>query len=155
METTMEKNTLNQERPENTSTTSGNIPENSPAGKWNLGDARLKELLSKEEVREAIELYVNVPKEGFIKKARNPFENKETKEKTQKVEVMSGTTLEDAVTFEITLLNTEIDPIQAINKKFRIIDYAFAFEANMNGGKFAGYAPTGLRLIVTRLEEVR
>ena len=147
--------TVNQERPENNGTTSGNIPENSPAAKWNLGDARIKELLSKKEVREAIELYVNVPKEVFIKKVRKAFQLDDAKDKTQKVEVMSGTTLEDAVTFEITLLNTEIDPIQAMNKKFRIIDYAFAPEANMKEKKFAGYAATGLKLIVTRLEEVR
>lgn len=68
---------------------------------------------------------------------------------------MSGTTIEDAVSHELTLFNTELDPVEAVNKKYRIIEYVFALEANMNAGKFGGYAAKGLKLMVTKLEEVK
>lgn len=142
---------VNQEKPEDNSTASGNIS----AAKSNFWDMSIKELIAKPEVQEAIQRYVTVPKVVTVKKLKKPFKNEETKATTQKIEAMSGTTLEDAVSLELTLLNTELDPVEAVNKKYRIIDYTFALDANMSSGKFSGYAATGLKLIVTRLEEVK
>lgn len=91
-----------------------------------------------------------------VKKVKSPFTNKETKDKTQKIEAISGTTIENAFSCELTLFNTkDLDPVEAVNKKYRIADYTFALEANMSGGKFGGYAATGLKLMVTKLEEVK
>lgn len=125
------------------------------AVKTSYSDVSIKELVAKKEVQEAIQRYAAVPENMTIKKIRKAFENKETKTITQKIEAMSGTTIEDAVYFELTLLNTELDPVEAVNKKYRILDYMFALDANMSGGKFNGYAATGLKLMVTRLEEVK
>lgn len=121
--------------------------------KTNYPDVSIKELIAKKEVQEAIQRYVDVPKVVTVKKLKKPFENKETKSSTQKIEAMSGTTIEDAVTHELTLLDTELDPVEAVNKKYRIIEYTFALEANMSAGKFGGYAAKGLKLVVTKLEE--
>lgn len=145
------KNTLNQAQPENNITVSGNIP----AEKTIYTDVSVKGLIATKEVQEAIRRCVYLPDIFTVKKLKNPFENKETKDKTQKIEVMSGTTIEDAVSFELTLLNTELDPVKAVNKKYRIIDCKFALEANMEGKKFLGYSATGLKLVVTKLEEVK
>lgn len=144
-------NTVNQAQPANNDTVSGNIP----AEKTIYSDVSIKELIATKEVQEAIRRCVYLPDIFTVKKLKNPFENKETKDKTQKIEVMSGTTIEDAVSFELVLLNTALDPVKAVNKKYRIIDYKFALEANMSAGKFSGYAATGLKLIVTKLEEVK
>ena len=144
-------NKLSPEKPENNST----ISENPSDMKSAYSDVSIKELFAKTEVQEAVRPYVHIPGTFIAKKIRSPFENKETKDKTQKVEAMSGTTLEDAVSFELTLLNIELNPKEAINKKYRIIDYTFALEANMSSGKFSGYAAKGLKLIVTKLEEVK
>ncbi len=66
---------------------------------------------------------------------------------------MCGTSLENAFAFELTLVDAELGD-EAINKKYRIVDYTFALEANMAGGKFSGYAAKGLKLMVSKLEEV-
>lgn len=145
------KNALTQEKPENNGTDNRNIP----AEKTIYSDVSIKELIATKEVQEAIRRCVYLPDIFTVKKLKNPFENKQTKDKTQKIEVMSGTTIEDAVSFELVLFNTELDPVKAVNKKYRIIDYKFALEANMSAGKFSGYAATGLKLIVTKLEEVK
>lgn len=131
------------------------VNKNISAEKPSYSDVSIKELFAKQEMQEAIRRFVHIPDMVTVKKLRNPFENKETRDKTQKIEVMSGTTIEDAVSFELTLLNTELDPVKAVNKKYRITDYSFALEANMSGGKFGGYAAKGLKLIVTKLEEVK
>lgn len=140
---------INQAKPE-TATNKNALTE-----KLDFKDASLKELIAKSRVQAALRHYIDVPDEVTVKKLKKPFENKETKEKTQKIEVMSGTTIEDAVAFELTLLNTELDPIAAVNKKFRIVDCTFALTANMKDGKFSGYAASGLKLMVTKLEEVK
>lgn len=144
-------NPVSQAKPENSNTASGNIP----SVKINYPDVSVKDLIAKREVQEAIRRYVTVPDKVTVKGVRNPFENKETNTITQKINVMSGTTIEDAISFELTLLNTELDPKEAVNKKYRIIDYTFALEANMSAGKFGGYAAKGLKLMVTKLEEVK
>ena len=131
----------------------GNIP--AVDAKTSYRDVSVKELIAKQEVQEAIRRSVVVPETVTVKKLRKAFENKETKTFTQKIEAMSGTTIEDAVSLELTLLDTELDPVEAVNKKYRIIDYTFALEANMSAGKFGGYAAKGLKLMVTKLEEVK
>ena len=145
------KNTANQAQPAN----NGTVSEIIPAVKTSYPDVSVKGLIAQKEVQEAFRRYISIPDKFTVKKLKEPFKNKETKEKTQKIEVMSGTTIEDAAAYEMTLLNTELDPVKAVNKKYRIIDYAFALEANMSGGKFGGYSATGLKLIVTKLEEVK
>lgn len=140
---------MNEEK--NNITASGNAP----AGEANFQDISIKALMATKEMQEAARLYVHIPEVVTVKKLKNPFENKETKERTQKIEVMSGTTIEDAVSFELTLVNTELDPKEAVNKKYRIIDYKFSLTANMSAGKFSGYAATGLKLTVSKLEEVK
>lgn len=143
------KNVSNQTKTENTASGID------PIGKVNFMDMSVKETFADPEVQKSIRRLAYVPQIVTVKKARNPFENKDTKSKTQKIEVMSGTTIEDAVSFELTLLDTELDPVAAINKKFRIIDYTLGLSANMKGKDFLGYAATGLKLTVTRLEEVK
>lgn len=145
------KNASNQEKLTNNGTISGSIP----SVKINYWDKSIKELIAEKEVQEAIRRLVAVPKDVTVKKLKKPFENKETKTVTQKIEAISGTTIKDAVSLELTLLDTELDPVEAVNKKYRIIDYTFALEANMNAGKFGGYAAKGLKLMVTKLEEVK
>lgn len=145
------KNTANQAKPENNSTASGNIP----AMKTIYSDVSIKDLIAKQEVQEAFRRYTAAPNEVIIKELRNPFENEDTKITTQKVKAMSGITIEDAVTHELTLVGTTLDPKAAVNKKYRIIDYTFTLEANMSKGNFGGYAAKGLKLMVTKLEEVK
>ena len=118
-------------------------------------EIRLKGVLEEDEVQKALRRCFPVPNVVTVKKLRNPYMNEDTKDTTQKIEVMGGTTLEDAVSFEVTLLNTELDPVAAVNKKYRLVDYKFALIANMSGGKFTGYAAKGLKLMVTRLEEAK
>lgn len=150
-------NETKQTTPADSGTTGGNTSAERP---W-FNDVSIKELISVEEVQEAFRRYVNFPDGTFIvKKAKKAYGGtKEIPDKTQKIEVLSGKTLEDAFACELTLLNTEIDPIAAINKKYRLIDYKFALTAIMREGekekKFGGYASSGLRLIVTKLEEVK
>lgn len=144
-------NKATQAKPENSSMTSGNTS----IEKTSFSDVSVKELIAAQEVQEAFRRYVSVPKVVTMKKLRSAFKNKETNIKTQKAEAMSGTTLEDAVALNLVLVEMELDPVEAVNRKYRIIDYTFGLEANMSGGKFNGYAATGLKLMVTDLEEVK
>lgn len=120
-----------------------------------FSETSIKELLAKQGVQEAIQRYIHVPEIVTVKKVRKPFENKDTKTKTQKIEVMSGTTIEDAITFELVLVDTEIDAVAAINKKHRIADYTVSLDANMKERNFLGYAAKGLKLLVSKFEEVK
>ncbi len=141
----------------NQETTEKNVPATDTAkGATSLySSVSIKELMAKAEIQEAIRRYVNVPKVVVVKELRKPFENKETNITTQKVKAMSGTTIEDAATHELTLLGTELPPKESVNKKYRIIDYTLGLEANMSAGKFGGYSATGLKLVVTKLEEIK
>lgn len=135
------------------------VNENLSDGKPYFFEAGVKGVLATQEAREAIASHVIIPKEFIVKKVKKPFKSEETKDITQKIEVMSGTTIEDAITFEVTLFNTELDPVKAINKKYRVIDYTLGLQATMNKvgkeSRFSGYAATGFKLTVTRLEEVK
>lgn len=151
----MDKVTNGQTTNGTNTTNSGTVNGNDLTVKLSFTDVSIKELIAKEDVQKAIRHYIAVPDVVTVKKLRKPFKNEEAKTTTQKIGVMSGTTIEDAVSLELTLLDTELDPVEAVNKKYRIIDYMFALEANMSAGKFGGYAATGLKLIVTKLEEVK
>lgn len=137
------------------STNSASVRDNTSAMKTNYSDVSVKGLIAEKEVQEAMRCHVAVPKVVTVKKLKKPFKNEETKATTQKIEALSGTTIEDAVSIELTLLDTELDPVEAVNKKYRILDYMFALDANMNAGKFGGYAAKGLKLMVTKLEELK
>lgn len=139
----------------NGSTASGNIPAVAESEKPHFSDISVKELLAKSDVQDVLRRHVAVPKEATFKKLKKAFENKETKITTQKIQAVSGTTLANAMPLELTLVNMELDPVKSVNKRYRIIDYTLALEANMTAGKFGGYAATGLKLMVTKLEEVR
>lgn len=143
--------TGNQAKPADNSTTGGNILVENPL----FCGVSIKELLAKQDVQDAIRRYLKIPEVVTIKTVNSPFRNKETKIKTQKLEVASGKTIEDAAFFELTLVDTELEPEKAIGKKYRIAEYKLALIANMSGGKFGGYAAKGLKLMVTRLEEVK
>jgi len=117
--------------------------------------ASLKDVVAEGVVQKALDECLVVPKTFIVRQAKNPFKNKDTKVTTQKVEGVSGTCIEDAVPFKATLVDTEIDPVEAINKKYRIVEYSFALDAVMDGDKFKGYSATGFKLLITKLEEVK
>lgn len=121
----------------------------------NYMDIKVKEMMAHSSIQEAIKNIVSVPKKIIIKSTRNPFKNEETGETTQKVHGVSGTSLTDMVEVDFTLVNQEIDGTSAINKEFEIIEYGFALEANMRGGNFNGYSPTGLKLLVTKIASAK
>lgn len=133
----------------NLSAVAGNVANTDPS------EVGIKDMFASLKMQEAIRDYLHIPEVVIIKKMKNPYENKDTKEITQKLHVMGGTTIEDAISFDVTLLNTTLDPVAAVNKKYRLIDYKFALIANMNGKDFGGYAAKGLKVVVTRLEEVK
>lgn len=114
-------------------------------------EVKVKEVVANPEIQTAIKKTVDVPAKVIIKSVRNPFKNDDTNETTQKVHAVAGTSLLDMVEFDFTLVNQTVDGTEAINKEFQIVDYGFALEANMRGGNFGGYAPTGLKLLVTKL----
>lgn len=116
-------------------------------------EASIKELIGKPEVQAALAKYIDVPNPVVIKKVRNPYKNEGTT--TQKIEGVSGTSLMDMIPVNFTLVDTELDPVKSINKLYRITDYTFALDANMAGGKFNGYSAKGLKLMVTKIEEVK
>ena len=123
--------------------------------KKNYQEVSVKELLAMPKVQEAIKQYVAVPEQIWVKRARNPYTNPDTKLLTQKIEGLSGTSIMDATAVGFTLVGMELDSQNAINKMYRIVDYTVGLEANMSGGKFGGYSATGLKLLVTKMEEVR
>lgn len=124
-------------------------------GKTLFSDISLKELIALPDVQEALKQHVSVPNFVILKKVRNPFKNQETGITTQKVEGVSGTSLMDMVNMNFTLVGTEISPVDAINKPFRVVDYTVALDANMAGGKFNGYSAKGLKLLVSKIEEAK
>ena len=116
-------------------------------------DTSVKVLIAEPDVQKAILQHVKVPEKVLLKKLRSSYTDDKTKTRTQKVEAMSGSSLSDAVTLNLVLVNTELDPVTAVNKWFRLMEYTLALEANMTGGRFGGYSATGFKLLVTKLEE--
>lgn len=147
---------VKQEKPANDDTANGTLPIGAEGTVYSdPAEISLKDLIAKPEVQEAIKSLYPLPDVVIVKKLRKSFKNDDTKETTQKIKVIGGTTIKDSVDFELTLLNTELDPQKAVNREYRIADYKFALTANMSGGKFSGYAATGLKVVVTRMEEVK
>ena len=126
---------------------------NSTEKKPLYADVSLKELFAKEEVQNALEKCLNIPKLVIIKKVRKPYKSPDTGITTQKVEAVSGTSLADMVTANFTLVEIKIDPVKAINKTYRILECTLGLNANMNGKNFNGYSATGLKLLVTKIEK--
>jgi len=135
---------------------------NSLNGKPIFSEARIKEVVSRQEMQKALRECVHVPDMVIVKKVRKAFEPKkdenqtetQAQTKTQKIEGICGTSLEDAESIELTLVGIELGG-GAVNKKYRIVDCTLGLIANMNGGNFGGYSATGLKLMVTKLEEIK
>lgn len=137
----------------NMNTTASNEANNSM--KTLYSEASIKDLMAAPEVQAALRKYVSLCDNVVVKKLRKAYKNPNTKDTTQKVEGLSGKSMEESDIVSFTLVNTELNPEEAINKTYRIVDYTYALEANMKDGNFGGYAATGLKLLVTKLEEVK
>lgn len=146
---------MKQTTEESTTTTTKEGTKMKAAEKTYYTDARVKELLTQPEIQAAMRTHIDVPTLVIVKKVGKPS----MEHHTQRVEGMAGTTLEDAVTINFTITDEShtnfLDPVQAINKKYRIIDYTLGLEANMSGKNFQGYSAVGLKLTVAKLEEVK
>lgn len=118
-------------------------------------EARVKEVVANQEVQKAIQKMVEIPKKVMIKSIRNRYKNDDTNETSQKIHAVSGTSLKDMVEVDFTLVNHSEISQDAINKEYQIVEYSLNLEANMRGGNFNGYSPTGLKLLVTKLTEVK
>lgn len=118
-------------------------------------DAKVKELLAKPDIQAAMRNYISVPDIVIIKKVGKAS----MEHHTQRIEYMAGETIMDAIHGQATITDDThtqfIDPVNAINKRYRIVDYNLALEANMSGKDFQGYSATGLKLAIKKLEEVK
>lgn len=142
---------VNQVSPENNNTVKEITPDALPS----YAKASVKGTFAEEEVQKALRRYLAVPELVTVKEVRKSYKPEGAEVATQKIKVMSGTSIEDAESHELSLVGIELDPVKAVNKKYRIVDYTLGLEANMSGGRFGGYAATGFKLMVTRLEEVK
>lgn len=122
--------------------------------KENYREVKIKEMIAIPEIQEIIKRHVDIPRTILIKKVRSPYSDKKNNITTQKIEAVSGTSIMDVVTVDLTLVECTIDAEKSINRLYHIDEYTLALDANMSGGKFTGYSPTGLKLLVTKLEEV-
>lgn len=140
----------------NEMTTNNNtINETASDAKPSYAKASVKGTLAEEEVQKALRQCVTVPGQVTVKEVRKSYKPEGADTTTQKIKVMSGTSIENAESHELSLIGIELDLVKAVNKKYRIVDYTLGLEANMNGGRFGGYAATGFKLMVTKLEEVK
>lgn len=122
--------------------------------KENYRAIRVKELIAIPEIQEAIKRHVDVPRTVLIKNVRSPYSDKQNNITIQKIEAVSGSSIMDFVKVDMTLVDCTLDGEKAINRLYHIVEYTLSLDANMSGGKFMGYSPTGLKLLVTELEEV-
>lgn len=123
-----EKKPVNQTQPANSGTVNGKPSDGMP----DYPDASIKEVLMKQGVQDAIKRYINVPDTVIIKKIKKVYTDDTTKETTQKVDAIGGTTIDNAFPCELTLLNITLDPVEAVNKKYRIIESTLGLKANMS-----------------------
>lgn len=124
--------------------------------KTNYKEAKVKELIASPKVQEALKELISVPKDIIVKNVRNPYTNEETNETTQKIHAISGTTLMDMVEIDLTLVGGQtIDAVEAINKIYQIESFNVSLDANMRGGTFNGYSPTGLKILVNKLTKLK
>ncbi|MGO0154617.1 hypothetical protein ACTL31_03360 [Leuconostoc mesenteroides] len=118
-------------------------------------EVKIKEQISNPAVQDVLRDTVIVPTVVIVKQVRNPFENQDTHEVTQKVHAVAGNSLIDMIELDFTLIGGQtIDGKNSINKKYKIIDYGLTFNANMHAGNFDGYSATGWKLLVTKIEPV-
>lgn len=121
----------------------------------NFFDLSVKSLIAEPDVQAALKKHIFVDKRLIVKKVNKPS----TEYHTQKIEGIIGSTLEDATAIKFTIFDEKdtyfLDPVESINKKYQIIDYNLGLEANMSGKDFKGYSATSLKLIVTKIEEVK
>lgn len=117
-------------------------------------DAKVKDTLTNPEIQRVLKQMLEVPEIVIVKKLGNAS----PEHHTQKVEAMCGKTIEDAFAIKFTISDETrtyfLDPVKAINKKYRIIDYTLGLEANMSGKDFKGYSAVGFKLIVNKIEGV-
>lgn len=144
---------MKQTTDESTTTKEGNTVK--AVEKTYYTDAKVKELLAKPDIQAAMRNYISVPDIVIIKKVGKAS----MEHHTQRIEYMAGETIMDAIHGQATITDDThtqfLDPVRAINKKYRIADYNLALEANMSGRDFQGYSATGLKLVITKLEEVK
>ena len=118
-------------------------------------NVRIKDLLSQPELQSAILRYARVPDEPIIKKVSKPSKDHHT----QKIEFIYGKSIMDAMHGQGTIYDETdkqfLDPVHAINKKYKIVEYELAMNSNMVGKNFQGYSATGLKLLIKKLEEVK
>lgn len=126
-----------------------------PVEKVNFMDAGVKATILDPEVQKAIRHCVYVPDVVIVKKVRKPFKPDDAEQASQTIEGIGGTSLDDAFHLKLSLVGMELNPEDAINKKFRIIDCTVGLTANMKEAKFIGYAATGFKLTVTKMEEIK
>lgn len=120
-------------------------------------DASVKELIADPAIQEILKTRLRVPEKVLIKKVRNAYRPKDADKgtpKTQKIEAVYGTSIMDVKTIEMTLVGIELNE-QSINHFYRIVDFSYGLIANMSNGNFSGYSPTGLRLMVKKLQEIK
>lgn len=117
----------------------------------------VKTLLSDPDVQAVLTKKVAVPLTVTIQSVKKPFKDKDNKDAPtlQKIHAVAGTSFTDMIEVDFVLVGATLDGEYAIHKQYRLIDYTFALEANMVGRNFAGYSPTGLKLLVTRIEELK
>ena len=123
--------------------------------KENYRDIKVKELIAIPEIQEIVKRHVEIPHTVLVKKVRSPYVDKKNEITTQKIEAVSGTSILDVVTVDLTLVDCTIDAEKSINRLYHIDEYTLALDANMSGGKFTGYSPVGMKLLVTKFEEVQ
>lgn len=117
----------------------------------------VKTLLSDPDIQAVITQKVQVPLVVTIQSVKKPFEDKENKDAptVQKIHSVAGTSFLDMIEVDFTLVGTTVDAEYAIHRQYRLVDYTFALDANMVGRNFAGYSATGLKLLVTKIEELK
>lgn len=117
----------------------------------------VKALLSDPDVQAVLVKKISVPLTVTIQSVKKPFEDKDNKDapSIQKIHSVAGTSFADMVEVDFSLIGTTVDGEYAIHKQYRLVDYTFALDANMVGRNFAGYSATGLKLLVTKIEEMK
>ena len=117
----------------------------------------VKTLLSDPDVQAVLVKKVAVPLSVTIQSVKKPFEDKDNKDAPtiQKIHSVAGTSFADMIEVDFTLVGTKLDGEYAIHKQYRLVDYTFALDANMVGRNFAGYSASGLKLLVTKIEEMK
>ena len=119
-------------------------------------EASVKTVIADPAVQAALRSCLRMPEQVLIKRVRQPYTPKNAEPgtlPTQKVEGIYGTSMMDADTIELTLVDIELKQ-DAINHMYRLIDYTIALNANMADHKFCGYSAKGFKLLVNKIERV-